>query len=88
MATTLTKSFADLIAPTFQNLYVALIKQDGTECQGGGYQRVQFGQVQTSEDSNYIYIFNTSQITFVLATSDIAPLNNLVQKCNFTMVLI
>lgn len=80
MATTLTKSFADLIATTFPNLYVALIKQDGTECSGGGYQRVPIGQVQTSEDDNYIYISNTSQITFVLATADIAPLNNPVSK--------
>lgn len=80
MATVLTKSFADLIAPTFQNLYVALIRQDGTECQGGGYQRVQFGQTQTSEDTSYVYISNASAITFCLATSDIAPLSNLVSQ--------
>jgi hypothetical protein len=80
MATTLTKSFVDLIAPSFQNLSVALIRQDGTECSGGGYMRVVFGQVQTYEDANYIYISNATQITFALATDDIAPLNNLVAK--------
>ena len=80
MATTLTKSFADLIAPSFQTLYVALIRQDGTECSGGGYKRILFGQVQTYEDADYIYISNATQIVFALATDDIAPLNNLVSK--------
>jgi hypothetical protein len=80
MATTLTKSFADLIAPSFPSLNVALIRQDGTECSGGGYQRVAIGQVQTYEDTNYIYISNATQIVFALATSDIAPLNNLVSQ--------
>lgn len=80
MATTLTKSFVDLIAPSFQNLSVALIRQDNTECSGGGYQRMQIGQVQTYEDANYIYISNATQIVFALATSDIAPLNNLVSQ--------
>jgi hypothetical protein len=80
MATTLTKAFVDLIANDFQNLYVALIKQDGTECSGGGYQRLQFGQTQTKEDASYIYISNASQLTFTFATSDIAPLNNPVSK--------
>ena len=80
MATTLTKSFADLIAPSFQTLSVALIRQDGTECSGGGYKRLLFGQVQTYEDTDYIYISNATQIVFALATDDIAPLNNLVAK--------
>jgi hypothetical protein len=80
MATTLTKGFADLIAPSFPNLNVALIRQDKTECTGGGYQRVAIGQVQTSEDANYVYITNANAITFTLATSDIAPLNNLVSQ--------
>jgi hypothetical protein len=80
MATTLTKSFVDLIAPSFQNLSVALIRQDGTECSGGGYKRILFGQVQTYEDTDYIYISNATQIVFALATDDIAPLNNLVAK--------
>jgi len=80
MATKLTKSFVDLIAPSFPSLSVALIRQDGTECSGGGYQRVTIGQVQTYEDDNYIYISNATQIVFALATSDIAPLNNLVSQ--------
>jgi len=80
MATTLTKSFADLIAPSFQTLSVALIRQDGTECSGGGYKRILFGQVQTYEDADYIYISNATQIVFALATANIAPLNNLVAK--------
>jgi hypothetical protein len=80
MATTLTKAFADLIAPSFNNLNIALIRQDGSECTGGGYQRMSIGQVRTYDDTNYIYISNTSQITFALATSDIAPLNNLVSQ--------
>jgi len=80
MATTLTKGLVDLIAPTFPDLSIALIRQDGTECSGGGYQRVAFGQVQTYEDTNYIYISNATQIVFALATADIAPLNNLVSQ--------
>jgi hypothetical protein len=80
MATTLTKSFVDLIAPSFQTLSVALIRQDGSECSGGGYKRILFGQVQTYEDADYIYISNATQIVFALATDDIAPLNNLVAK--------
>jgi hypothetical protein len=80
MATTLTKSFVDLIASNFQNLSVALIRQDGTECSGGGYIRIPFGQVQTSEDTNYIYISNATQLAFALASADIAPLNNLVSQ--------
>jgi hypothetical protein len=80
MATNLTKAFVDLIAPNFQNLYVALIRQDGSECSGGGYLRQTFGLIQTYEDTNYIYISNASQIIFALATSDIAPLNNLVSQ--------
>jgi hypothetical protein len=80
MATTLTKSFVDLIAPNFQNLSIALIRQDGTECSGGGYTRQPFGLTQIYEDTDYIYISNASQIVFALATTDIAPLNNPVSK--------
>jgi hypothetical protein len=80
MATNLTKAFVDLIAPNFQNLSVALIRQDGTECSGGGYTRQTFGLTQTYEDTDYIYISNALQIIFALATSDIAPLNNLVSQ--------
>jgi hypothetical protein len=78
MATTLTKAFADVIATSFENLDVALVRQDRTECSGGGYQRVKFGETQTKEDDNYIYISNKSKITFCFATSDIAPANNKV----------
>jgi hypothetical protein len=80
MATNLTKAFVDLIAPTFQNLSVALIRQDGTECSGGGYQRQIFGAVKTDEDDDYIYISNNTNITFALASEDIAPIDNPVSK--------
>lgn len=80
MATVLTKSFADLIAPSFKNLSVALIRQDGTECTGGGYQRETLTDVSTSEDDNNVYISNATQISFPLATADIAPTNNPVAK--------
>lgn len=76
MATTITKDFADLISSKFSNLNVALIRKDGTECSGGGYQREAVGQVQTSEDSNYVYIQNASSITFPTATADIATSDN------------
>jgi hypothetical protein len=80
MATILTKEFANLIAPTFQNLSVALIRQDGTECTGGGYTRQTFGAVKTDEDDTYIYISNNTNITFPLASEDIAPIDNPVSK--------
>jgi hypothetical protein len=80
MATVLTKSFADLIAPAFQNLSVALIRQDGTECTGGGYQRQTLVSVSTSEDTDYVYLTNANQISFPLATEDIAPATNPVAK--------
>jgi hypothetical protein len=76
MATTLTKGFADLISVKVSTLNVALIRQDGTECQGGGYQRQAVGTVQTSEDANYVYIQNAGSITFPVATEDIAPATN------------
>jgi hypothetical protein len=76
MATTITKDFVDLISSKISSLNVALIRKDGTECSGGGYQRENIGSVQTSEDSNYVYIQNANQITFPTATSDIATSDN------------
>jgi hypothetical protein len=76
MATTLTKRFADLIAPQIGSLYVALIRQDGTECQGGGYQRQLISTCSTSEDADYIYITNANDIRFPVASVDIAPNTN------------
>jgi hypothetical protein len=80
MATVITKAFADLIKTNIESLSIGLIKQDGTECQGGGYARQQVSSTQTSEDTNYVYITNTAPIIFPLATSDIAPANNPVIK--------
>jgi hypothetical protein len=76
MATTLTKSFADLVAPKVSSLLVALIRQDGTECQGGGYQRQQVSTCSTSEDATYVYITNASDIRFPVASEDVAPTTN------------
>jgi hypothetical protein len=76
MATKITKDFADLVSAKIVNLNVALIRKDGTECSGGGYQRETIDKVQTSEDDNYVYIQNADQITFPTATSDIATSDN------------
>jgi hypothetical protein len=80
VATTITKAFADLIKEKIESLYVGLIRQDGTECQGGGYTRQQVSFTQTSENYDYVYITNISPIVFPLATSDIAPADNPVVK--------
>jgi len=80
MAIFVVKNFVDLIAPSFQNLSVALVRQNGTECSGEGYERQKYGNVQTSEDNNYVYIFNSSNIIFPFASKDIAPSNNPVVK--------
>jgi len=80
MATNLTIGFVDTISSVFPTLSVALIRQDGTECSGGGYTRQTFGATKTSEDANYIYLSNNTNIVFPIATADIAPTNNPVSK--------
>jgi len=80
MATNLTIGFVDTIASTFQTLSVALIRQDGTECSGGGYARQTFGATHTFEDTTHIYLSNNTNISFPLATADIAPSTNPVAK--------
>jgi len=80
MAIFLVKNFADLIATSFQNLSVALVRQNGTECSGGGYERQKYGNVQVSEDSNYVYISNSNSIIFPFVDKDLAPSNNPIAK--------
>ncbi len=80
MSTIITKAFVDLIKEKIESLYVGLIRQDGTECSDGGYARQQVSLTQTLEDDDYVYISNVYPITFPLATSDIATIDNPVIK--------
>ncbi len=76
MSTTLTQGFANLISPSFTACQVALIQQNGVECNGGGYVRQTFGNVSTSSDTANAYISNASQIVYPQATTDIASMTN------------
>jgi hypothetical protein len=76
MATTISTAFAQAVAINIiQQSYVALIRQDGTECPIG---RVSFGTavVDANSDPNYIIISNLNDILFPIASSDVAPSSN------------
>jgi len=76
MATTITVNYANAVANTIiQPSYVALLRQDGTECPIG---RVAFGTtvVDASSDPTYIVISNLNDIVFPIASIDVAPSTN------------
>jgi hypothetical protein len=80
MATTITEHYAQLV---FNHIitgsYVALIRQDGTECPIG---RVVIGSIvlDTTSNPDYHVISNTTEIVFPIASSDVAPMSNPVSK--------
>jgi len=76
MATTITVAYAQAVADNIiQPSYVALIRQDGSECPIG---RIAFGDavVDATSDPDYIVISNLSDIMFPIATVDVAPTSN------------
>ena len=76
MATTITVNYAQAVANNIiQPSYVALLRQDGTECAIG---RVAFGSavVDASSDPTYIVISNLNDIVFPIASVDMAPATN------------
>lgn len=76
MATTITANYAQAVADNIiQPSYVALLRQDGTECPIG---RVAFGMtvVNASSDPTYIVISNLNDIVFPIASIDVAPATN------------
>lgn len=76
MATTITVNYAQLVANNIiQPSYVALLRQDGTECPIG---RVPFGTtvVDASSDPTYIVISNLNDVVFPIASVDVAPSTN------------
>jgi hypothetical protein len=76
MATEITVVYAQKVAETIlQNSYVALLRQDGSECPIG---RVAFGVVvvDATSDPNYIVVSNLNDVVFPVASVDVAPLSN------------
>jgi len=80
MATVISELYAQLVSNhIISGCYVALIRQDGTECPIG---RVAIGSltVDTTSDTTYHIISNSSEIVFPVAGSDVAPTTNPVSK--------
>jgi len=80
MATRITEHYAQLVANNIiTGCYVALIRDDGTECPIG---RVAIGSLSldTTSDTTYHVISNTAEISFPIASSDVAPMSNPVSK--------
>ncbi len=79
MATQIGVYYAQTVATEIiQSSYVALIRQDGTECPIG---RVSFGFTSVdSSDPDYHIISNVSEIIFPVATTDVAPISNPIIK--------
>ena len=79
MATQIGVYYAQTVATTIiQSSYVALIRQDNTECPIG---RVPFGSASVnSSDPDYYIISNVSEIAFPVATTDVAPISNPITK--------
>jgi len=76
MATEITEAYAQAVASNIiQNSYVGLIRQDGSECPVG---RVAFDivVVDATTNSDYIVLSNLNDITFPIASTDVAPISN------------
>jgi len=80
MATTITGLYAQLVLDNIlSNCYVALIRNDGTECPVG---RLSVGSLalDTTSDPTYHIISNTTELVFPVASSNVAPITNPVAK--------
>jgi hypothetical protein len=80
MATRITGLYAQEVSTNIlSGCYVALIRQDDTECPIG---RVAIGTiaVDSTSDTTYHIISNTAEIVFPVASSDVAPATNPVSK--------
>ncbi len=80
MATTITGEYAQLVSNNIlSTCHVALIRQDGSECPIG---RVSIGSltVDTTSDTTFHIISNSTEIVFPVASSDVAPTTNPVSK--------
>jgi hypothetical protein len=76
MATTISVNYAQAVATNIiEPSYVALLRQDGSECPIG---RVEFGTavVDATSDVDYIVISNLNDIMFPIASIDVAPMDN------------
>jgi hypothetical protein len=76
MATEITVAYAQAVATNIiQSSYVALLRQDGSECPIG---RIAFGiaVVDATTDPDYIVISNLNEIVFPIASVDVAPSSN------------
>jgi hypothetical protein len=76
MATTISVAYAQAVATNIlQNSYIGLIRQDGSECPIG---RVAFGSIviDATSDPDYIVLSNLNDITFPIASVDVAPMSN------------
>jgi hypothetical protein len=80
MATTISVNYTQAVATNIiQPSYVALLRQDGSECPIG---RVAFGTavIDATSDPDYHVISNLSDVLFPIATTDVAPMDNPVVK--------
>ncbi len=80
MATTITGLYAQRVRDNIlSGSYVALIRSDGTECPVG---RVSIGTLalDTTTDTTYHIISNTTELVFPLVSTDVAPTTNPVSK--------
>jgi hypothetical protein len=80
MATTINVAYAQAVANNIiQPSYVALLRQDGSECPVG---RLLFGTtvVDAVSDPTHIIISNLVELVFPLVASDVAPLDNPVAR--------
>jgi hypothetical protein len=76
MATTISVAYAQAVATNIlQNSYIGLIRQDGSECP---IDRVAFGSIviNATSDPDYIVLSNLNDITFPIASVDVAPTSN------------
>jgi hypothetical protein len=76
MATEITVAYAQAVVTNIiQSSYVALLRQDGSECPIG---RIAFGiaVVDATTDPDYIVISNLNEIVFPIASVDVAPSSN------------
>ena len=80
MAGIITSNFVSLIASQLQGKYVALVRQNDTEVQGGNYSRQILPTFDIISDANNFYLVNSSQINFSVATTDWAVNNNMISK--------
>jgi hypothetical protein len=75
MANTWYISLGNYLKTTLQGVYIGLILSNGVEVSGGSYARVQCNSLSVTEDSSYIYLTNSSAITYPIATADWATQN-------------